>query len=276
MGFLLPPPLGTLSPSRPRESPPAFSLCAGLQLPLSSRPGVPQHCLAPPFLDGQRSGASMAKVADVSAGPFQSLQEAVGRVQAPLLLPSAGRSSGCHSWLESPGGGLGSWSVVLALALQFQAFLELVRVQLPCKAPHTTLLFSLFWLSVHGAVGVPGGGRGWGQVHLRLLQHGSHIQLLGTERGDRGEVTSGARPWAYPSPLRPTPRTSAPPSSNPSFFTNSLSPGHPTRQVALGHLMSSCQLPGLLVSTGLTPGPLFLQHICDSFWAPGQAEPRGI
>lgn len=109
-----------------------------------------------------------------------------------LAIPKSAGSSGevqALPWslllLALPGGGLGSWSVILALALQFQAFLELGRVQLPCKAPHTTLPFSLCWLSVHGAVGVPGGGRGWGQVHLRLLQHGGHIQLLGTERGDQ-------------------------------------------------------------------------------------------
>lgn len=107
---------------------------------------------------------------------------------------------GRHSWLELPGGGLRWSSVILALALQFQAFLELGRIPLPCKAPHTALLFSRFWLSVHGAVGVPGWGRGWGQVHLRLLQHGGHIQLMGTERGDRDEVTCGARLWHTLSP----------------------------------------------------------------------------
>lgn len=80
----------TFSVSTPGKPPSFQSLCAGLQPPLPSRPGVPLHCLAPPLLAGQRSGASMAKAADVSAGPFQSLQEAVGRSRPHSCLPLLG------------------------------------------------------------------------------------------------------------------------------------------------------------------------------------------
>ena len=184
----------TFSTVTPGKSPSLQSLCSGLQplLPRHgarryppSHPGVPLHCLSSPVLAGQQVGASTWLTdSQGSVGAFPKSAGGSGAVQATLLPPPAGLSPGRHSRLASPGGGLGSWSVVLALALQFQPFLELGRVQLPCKAPHTTLLFSLFRLSVHGAVGVPGGGGGWGQVHLRLLQHSGHIQLLGTERGD--------------------------------------------------------------------------------------------
>lgn len=85
---------------------------------------VPLYCPAPPALVDQQVGVSVqliARVADVSLGASPLSAGYLGRPP----LPPAGASSGCHSRPESPGGGLGRWSVVLALALQFQPFLEL-------------------------------------------------------------------------------------------------------------------------------------------------------
>lgn len=140
-----------------------------------------------------------------SAGAFPKSAGCVGGSGQGALLPLTARP---FPWQPLPTGVArwrpGSRSVILALVPQFQPFLEPGRVQLPRKGPHTTLLFSLFRLSAHGAVGGLGWGGGRGQVHLRLLQHGGHIQLLRTKKGDgtrshpgRGEVTSV---WAHPPP----------------------------------------------------------------------------